>query len=289
MHLSTRRKIQLAIALQKPVIWFMKLLRQGPLVKCSRGGVNWELDLREGIDFSIFLLGCFEPSTSKALAILVQSGDYVIDIGANVGAHTLPLASLVGEQGKVIAFEPTQYAYSKLEKNVFLNPFLKERISAHQYMLADHMRAHLEEAIFSSWPLKMEAGLHSIHGGREMSTAGADVSTLDYFFQKNTVPRLDLIKMDVDGHECTVIKGSQNTLQKYMPTIIMEFAPYTLRERGESPSELLDLLKPYGYLLFDEKTGVQLPWSFEELSALVPKGGSRNIIAAISPPFAGKE
>lgn len=119
MRLPTKEKIRLATAMQRPILWFRNMAGLGPSLRCSRGGVEWELDIREGIDFSIFLLGSFEPSTSKALARLVQTGDYVIDIGANIGAHTLPLAARVGNNGKVIAFEPTEYAFLKLKK-IFL-------------------------------------------------------------------------------------------------------------------------------------------------------------------------
>ena len=61
--------------------------------------INWRLDLLEGID----LLGSFEPLTVRAYRGIVRPGDTVLDIGANVGAHTLPLAQLVGETCRVIA------------------------------------------------------------------------------------------------------------------------------------------------------------------------------------------
>ena len=73
--------------------WFGK----GDLVEIRRGGYNWALDLHEGIDFSIFLLGGFEPRTLRLYRKLLgrQEGEIVLDIGANIGAHTLPLAKLV--------------------------------------------------------------------------------------------------------------------------------------------------------------------------------------------------
>ncbi len=93
-----------------------------------RRGVAWTLDLREGIDFSIWLLGAFELSTVRAYQRILRPGAIVLDIGANIGAHTLHLARAVGTEGKVWAIEPTDYAMGKLKTNIALNPELAPRI-----------------------------------------------------------------------------------------------------------------------------------------------------------------
>ena len=86
----------------------------------KRGGLRWMLDLDEGIDFSIFLLGSFEPDAVRCFEKRIKPGDVVLDICANIGAHTLRLARLVGSSGRVLAFEPTIYAYAKLRSNLEL-------------------------------------------------------------------------------------------------------------------------------------------------------------------------
>ena len=83
----------------------------------NRGSYKWELDLKEGIDFSIFIQGCFEPEVIKTYKKHIKEGDIVIDIGANIGAHTLPIANLLDHEGKIYALEPTKFAYSKLKNN----------------------------------------------------------------------------------------------------------------------------------------------------------------------------
>src|SRR5713101_4640646 len=84
----------------------------------TRYGVRWNLDLDEAIDFSIFLLGLFERQTVQAYQRLVWPGNIVLDIGANIGAHTFHLARLVGPNGRVFAFEPTAFAFHKLLANI---------------------------------------------------------------------------------------------------------------------------------------------------------------------------
>jgi hypothetical protein len=94
--------------------------RRNPIVLCRRGGTRWKLDLREGIDFSILLLGVFEQSVVAAYRRLIPPGSVVIDIGANIGAHTLRLAGCVGAAGRVVAVEATRYAFERLAEQVKL-------------------------------------------------------------------------------------------------------------------------------------------------------------------------
>ena len=110
---------------------------------------------------------------------LIKAGDTVLDIGANIGAHTIPLARLVGDTGMVVAFEPTKYAFTKLLRNAALNPGLAARITACQMMLVAGDADTLPDAIYSSWPLESSSDLHKAHHGRLMPTEGATVSTLD--------------------------------------------------------------------------------------------------------------
>ena len=97
--------------------YILKLLtvygRIFPYRVVSRGGIKYSIDLTEAIDFNIFL-GGWEPKTLKFLRDNLRSGDVVIEVGANVGAHTLVMSRIVEKSGHVYAFEPTDFAMSKL-------------------------------------------------------------------------------------------------------------------------------------------------------------------------------
>ncbi|MSO73187.1 MAG: FkbM family methyltransferase, partial [Rhodospirillaceae bacterium] len=116
--MKTRTKILIAAMLSRAVRGLRRLLGAGRVGEFDRGGFRWRLDLGEGIDFSIYLLGSFEPITLGACRRLINPGDTVLDIGANIGALTLPMARMTGEAGKVYAFEPTAYAFEKLRANL---------------------------------------------------------------------------------------------------------------------------------------------------------------------------
>lgn len=251
----------------------------GAEARIKRKGINWHVDLWEGIDFAIFLQGVFEPSTAHALKRLIRPGNVVVDIGANIGSHTLGMAQSVGDTGQVLAFEPTKYAFTKLMRNTELNPELATRISAFQVMLAAEDTASLKEKIASSWPLRASGDLHKVHRARTMSTAGAAVRSLDSILADQGISKIDCIKIDVDGHETQIFEGARNTLSGCHPFIIMELAPYALEEAGSDICELLSLLRGFEYEFYNEQTDQKYPTDEAELTKHIPEGGSINVIA----------
>ena len=72
--LRTKPKIALARTAQRVVMRGRKVIGRGPIAFCRRGGLSWQLDLREGIDFSIFLLGGFERKTTAAYQRMISAG-----------------------------------------------------------------------------------------------------------------------------------------------------------------------------------------------------------------------
>jgi FkbM family methyltransferase len=256
-----------------------KLLGRPAQAQFVRDGIRWQLDLREGIDFSIYLLGSFEPATVRAYRRIVKPGQTVLDIGANIGAHTLPLARLVGPGGRVIAFEPTAFAARKLAANVALNAHLAARISLHQVMLVARKTDSLPPAVYSSWPLFEAEALHAKHRGRLMDTAGARPATLDELVAEMRLSEVHFIKLDVDGHEVAVLQGAGESLSRFRPVIALELAPYLHAEHGHSFEALVLLLTGAGYRLHDIAGLEPLPSEPSELRRIVPDGRSINALA----------
>ena len=275
---STKTKVALARMAYRGLAWARQTVGLGPEVVARRGGLTWKLDLREGIDLAIFLFGTFERATITACRRHVRPGDVALDIGANVGSHTLHLAKFVGPSGRVIAFEPTTFAYRKLLANVALNPDLALRITAEQIMLVDTGARPLQPALYSSWPLTSQADLHAQHRGRLMSTAGARGLSLDEYLESERVPSVALMKLDVDGHECAVLRGATDTIRRFRPLIVMEVAPYVLREVGHELGDLVEIIRSLGYELRSQTTGASLPSDPEDLRALIPDGAGMNVL-----------
>ena len=280
--LSTIQKINIAKAAYYVVATVRGLLgRSLQSVRVKRGGIQWLLDLKEGIDFSIYILGGFEPSTLRLYNKLVKSGDVVLDIGANIGSHTLPLAKLVGDNGCVYAFEPTDFAVNKLRNNLNLNPDLVKRVSICQAMLVSNENTLVEQELFSSWPLVGSDNLHEKHKGQLMATVGASAVTLDNFIKENNITQIDFIKLDVDGFEYSVLSGGEKILEIFKPTILMELAPYLFKDQKDEFIKMIELYKKLGYFFYDANNRNTLPVDAEKLFDLIPDGVSRNIIATV--------
>jgi hypothetical protein len=97
--MKTVTKIQLAAAMYRAISTARKLVGANDSVEVVRKGLRW-LDLSEGIDLAIFAFGRFENQTADGVPRVVEPGTIVLDIGANIGAHTLHLARLVGPNGE---------------------------------------------------------------------------------------------------------------------------------------------------------------------------------------------
>lgn len=275
--LSTAAKVRIAQAL-----YVLQKVVRGTfggrdLVRVKRREVLWDLDLREGIDLTIYLRGAFEPDTLEALEALVRPGNTVLDIGANVGAHTLHLARLVGEKGRVIAFEPTDFAIAKLRANLRANKELEPRVVVHQGFLVADVSTTVP-AIASSWPVDGTVPDDALMASRTMAVSGASAMTLDAVLSGAGHPLVHLIKMDVDGHELEVLEGARRLLSEQSPIIVMELAPYVFNP-PEKFDAMVRLLTGCGYTFEPLGSSRALPSDPESLRASIPRHGSVNVLA----------
>ena len=289
MILTTKTKVAAASAAYGVISLARSIVGRDKCVAVRRGGMNWHLDLSEGIDFSIYLLGAFERSTVMTLRKLIRPGNIIFDVGANIGAHTLGLARSTGPEGHVFAFEPTDFAFAKLKRNLALNPELELRTQAYQILLASDPGTALPAKIYSSWPLAGDEPVHPKHRGRLSTTSDALVDTVDGFVTREGIARLDVIKIDVDGNEYPVLQGASRTLARFGPTLVMELSPYVHAEA--EPKLCRPDRASAGSRLFT--TGCFLTWRSlplraDDLEMLIPDGAGINVIARPREGYEGK-
>jgi FkbM family methyltransferase len=277
--MKTVHKIMLARMAYYPLSAARRLLGRTDIVEGSFDGLNYRLDLSQGIDFAIYLLGRFEPSTAAAISRVVKPGHIALDIGANIGAHTLRIARQVGETGRVLAFEPTDFAFGKLVTNLGLNPSLKNRVTAIQCFLGASKTGDPPPEIYSSWPLTKASDLHKVHLGAPKTTSRATTQRLDDVIAAHNIARVDVVKMDVDGFELDVVEGAGVMMKKYRPLFIMELSPLVHEEHGSSLDALLDRFLSLDYQFFTLDGDRQLPSDRHRLAQSIVPGASLNVIA----------
>jgi FkbM family methyltransferase len=206
------------------------------VVQADVDGAQYELHLSEMIDLALYLQQ-FELDVRAAIRRVTRPGMTVLDIGANIGAHTLLFSSLAGSSGRVIAFEPTDFAFAKLQKNVSLNPHL--RVELVRLALSDQVSSGAQVDFRASW---------QTDGARVNGTSTVDVVRLDDWAEANRLSTVDVIKLDVDGYEYQVLSGGERTIDRTRPMFIIEATGLHFADASRNPFELLRRL---GYDLCD--------------------------------------
>lgn len=222
---------------------FCKMVRN-KTVHANADGIAYELDLSEKIDVAIYF-DRFEPDMKMAVDRYVKPGQNILDIGANIGAHTLRFARNLQGKGVVYAFEPSSYAFRKLSKNISLNSF--SNIITFQVALSESNVANSTFSGRSSW---------TTDGGRSDDQSVVDFKRLDDWWSEQRHPAIALIKIDTDGNEYGVFAGGTRLLKNCLPIILMEVVWKHFHEPGRNP---LLLLQEIGYQFYDIHTQAEYP------------------------------
>ncbi len=174
------------------------------------------------------------------LTKLVRPGDAVIDIGANVGVYARALAPLVGDQGKLLAFEPLHENLAVLQKLAKLHALPRtEIVAAAVSDHAGHMTIHLPKA--QGFEALYCASLVSEDGVEDQEARTVAVTTLDAESSQRTLPSVSVIKCDVEGGECGVFAGATELLRRDKPALLVEVA-------AAQWDGLIKIISPLGYL-----------------------------------------
>ncbi len=202
-----------------------------------RDGIHYELDLSDIVDWYIYF-GFIDPAR-KHLYPLLRPGDVVVDIGANVGDISMHFARIVGPSGRVLAFEPHPLNHTRMKRNLELN--------------------HFNNIVLERVGLGARPGRFAIksieEGNQGMNRIVADdaaghmieVTTLDDHLASRPVPRLDLIKIDVEGFELNVLQGAEQVLRRFWPILFIELDDRNLREQDTDARGLIRFLEKIGY------------------------------------------
>ena len=242
--INTSTKIYLATILSKLLIFLFQ--RKNFVI--SRNGIKYNIDLEEGIDLGIFLSLKNEKKLFNVKKYIdTNEKSTIIDIGANVGSVSLPLAQNFNN-AQIYSIEPTIYAFKKLKQNINLNNKLKKRIKTFNFFATyKHKKIKF---VHSSWKLISNEKKHGIHKGILKKTSDRSIS-IDSLLKKNK-KRVRLIKIDVDGYELEVLKSAEKTLKEEKPIIYFELAPYLYKEMGYTVDQLIRYVKKIGYIFYDE-------------------------------------
>ncbi len=247
---------------------FHRLVPRKPFIHEVCGFRIW-IDLGQVIDANLYYSGTFEPDTLALMRREADTGDITIDIGANIGLHSLVLSQSVGPKGLVYAIEPNSWAFERLMKNMELNPY--SNIICEKLALSD--------AAFLSSQIEPQ-GSYPLNGSRTTVVRDIETTTLDEFCINRRIPRINFIKMDVDGMEGRILRGAKDSLMRWKPKLVFELGPENLRNFGDSCESLADFLGNFGYRFFAEKTMKEIP-DLKTYSQDIPGTSTINVFARV--------
>jgi FkbM family methyltransferase len=203
------------------------------LRQCRHGPLLYNMnDLYIGR--SLELYGEWSEGEIALFQHLLRAGDIVVEVGANIGTHTIFFARTVGAAGRVLAFEPQRIVFQTLCGNLALNSLT----NVHCYAVALG-----ESAGFAQIPV-LDHRQPLNFGGVSLSSAAIgeqiQVATLDSF----ALPQCRLLKIDVEGMELAVLKGAVETIRRCQPILYLE------NDRQECSRDLIHYIQSLGYDLF---------------------------------------
>jgi FkbM family methyltransferase len=204
-------------------------------------GDVFDVDLSSTLEWQLWAFGRYEPHFAELFSLLVGPGDLCVDVGANVGVHTVRLAKLAGQNGEVIAIEPDPGVMRRAQRNVVLNDLANVRtVNAAASDQAGEMRLYRP----GSWDTNRARASLLRHSYLTGATTTVPVVTIDDVCAGR---RVALIKIDVEGHEAAVVRGAAGAIDRDVPSIIFEYAPELLGDAARSP---FGWLAGQGYEMF---------------------------------------
>ena len=186
--------------------------------------------------------GEWSESEVELIKGVVPNNDVIIEIGSNIGTHTVPLAKHLSNGGKIYSFEPQSQNRRLLEQNIKDNDIENVKISKIA-ISSGAGKAYMNT--FANDKLSNYGDARIFRDEFDNSEC-VQVKTLDEFFYNNYAGEnsVRLIKFDVQGQELNVIIGSEKLINEYKPILYLE------NDNAETSKKLIDKIKSLGYIMF---------------------------------------
>jgi len=212
-------------------------------------GHSMIVDTRTLTEARSLYTGDYDGAKIGLLIALMQEGSVFLDVGANVGFYTVPLARVARQKhGKVFAFEPLPSNFQRLQENIRLNG-LEDTISVIPVGLSSAF-GEATITLREDFLLGGETGNAAIliADGRDEKYPSRQIQleTLDEL-RSASIDRVDLIKIDVEGHEDHVLKGGAKTIARHRPIVMIEIGGDYFERRGIDLYREVRAALPDGY------------------------------------------
>ena len=199
------------------------------------------------LGWHVGFFGSYEPELRDIMRAVLPPDGVAVDVGANVGWHTLLMARLVGPRGRVLAIEPNPSIRERLLCNIRLNQLAQIEVVA--CAIAESKRVLDFFAPDADDPAS--ASGHVVSDEKDKSgSIRVEASTLDAIVPQKQLDRIDLLKIDAEGFEWPVLQGSEKTIARFRPYIMFEFDEAYASRGGGTTALFCEFFRRHRYRLF---------------------------------------
>jgi len=194
----------------------------------------------QGISKEVLVFKTHEPLTTSLVNREIKSGMICIEVGSNIGYYALLESKLVGNNGIVIAIEPSPLNFEYLKYNLSLNN--ASNVRPFNVAIGDlDTQVNFLISDLSNWCKIIDITPSNSNG----NVITVPLVKLDTFVSQNSLPSIDLIRMDIEGYEYNAYNGMVNTIERFKPDLLIEVHVTTMGL--EKTGLFLNKLKSDGY------------------------------------------
>jgi len=202
-----------------------------------RLGHKMLVDPRSATEFAAYYTGDYDTAAIRSVMRLLNPDSIVIDVGANIGFWSIPLAHCLTHGGRLHCFEPVPGNFERLTENIRQNS-LDGVIRVHRLGLSDHnglAQISLRDGFGT------ETGNAAIvieEEDLEFVCVEIQIRALDEIFDSFGEQRIDFIKADIEGHEDKFLSGASNVIRRFRPILYLEINEPYYHRRGLDPTDI---------------------------------------------------
>lgn len=226
--------------------WWKYLRMKQPVVMNWIEGLKLRVYPGNEVFRALFVRGVYDPNLIVTVNTLLHKGGTFIDVGANMGYFSLLASKVVGEDGRILAIEPSSRDFTRLVDNVNINRL--ENITPCRIAISDKKgMTKLSVACEERSSLNTLGTSFGFKGIEKVAVEDVNTDTIDAIVEKEGIKSVDVLKIDIEGSEMVALRGAKNTIEKFRPVILLGTNEGALSACGVEIKDLKALLKELRY------------------------------------------
>ena len=213
------------------------------------GDLKINIDTSSFLEWFLFFKRDYESDVIKLIKKILKPGSIAIDVGANIGIHTLVMSNKIGRNGKVLAVEPQPEILERLKSNISLNNI--KNIQVLPIALSSKPGKVILYTHSDKYNNKAQSSFYKNHAENNLTRKiRVSVKTIDQIINDEKLKKVDFIKIDTEGNDFNVLKGAEKTICNHKPFIVFEYEKKCWNLSDSKLESAFQFLKGLNYFVY---------------------------------------